>query len=189
MTQIKQMTTDIFLKPTLFLDRDGIVNERIMDGYVTSPEELVIRKDFIAAMKKLVPLFELIVIVTNQQGIAKGLMSEEDLEVVHQEMLEKLRKEGIFIDKVYHCPHREGTECGCRKPSVGMAEKAMEDFPSIDFQQSVMIGDSLSDILFGNKMGMTTVLISDSIPRPEIGSPMMPDFYFTTIQKFADTIS
>lgn len=173
---------------TLFLDRDGIVNERIMGGYVKSPDELVIRDDFIAAMKKIANLFGRIVIVTNQQGVAKGLMSENDLNAVHQKLTDILLKSGISIDKIYYCPHLDGTKCGCRKPDTGMAEKAKQDFPAIDFQQSIMIGDSLSDILFGNRMDMKTVLISDIISKPEIGSSIMPDFYYQTMQEFADSI-
>lgn len=174
---------------TLFLDRDGIINERIIGGYVTTPNELIIRNDFVLAMKKIAKLFGHIFIITNQQGVAKGIMTEKDLTEIHHLLEEQLQKEGIFIDKIYYCPHLEGESCGCRKPAIGMAEKAKQDFPVIDFAKSVMIGDSLSDIAFGNRAGMKTVLIADSIPKTELDSLLMPDFYFTSIQEFAETIS
>ncbi|MDL2309385.1 HAD family hydrolase [Bacteroidales bacterium OttesenSCG-928-C03] len=174
---------------TLFLDRDGVINERIVGDYVKTPATLVLREDFVKGMKILAPLFRRTIIVTNQQGIAKDLMTEEDLVAVHQSLLQKLAQEGIFIDKIYHCPHLEGSHCGCRKPETGMAKQAKSDFPEIDFHKSMMIGDSLSDILFGNKLGMKTVLITNSIPKPELESPMVPDFYSPSIQQFAESIN
>ena len=147
---------------TLFLDRDGVVNKKIENDYVRNWEQFEFLPNVIEALKILNSLFDRIIIVTNQRGIGRGLMSEKDLEDIHKNMLSVLNKEGIKIDKVYYCPHDYKKEtCNCRKPKIGMALLAKKDFPDIDFRDSIMVGDSLSDIEFGKKAGMKSFLIGN----------------------------
>ncbi len=144
----------------LFLDRDGVINKRIMAGYVKTPGDFVLIRGVKTAMKKFNRLFDTIVVVTNQQGIGKGLMTEEDLERVHQKLSAILRKSGGRIDAYYFCPDLATKEKSCRKPAITMALQAKKDFPEIDFAQSTMVGDSLTDMEFGKRLGMKTVFVN-----------------------------
>jgi D-glycero-D-manno-heptose 1,7-bisphosphate phosphatase len=148
---------------TLFLDRDGVINKKIEGDYVRSWSQFEFLPNVIEALKILRSIFGRIIIVTNQRGIGRGLMTHKDLEVIHKNMLSILQKEKITIDKIYYCPHDYEKEiCFCRKPNIGMGLQAKRDFPEIDFKKSIMVGDSLSDIEFGNRLGMFSILIGNS---------------------------
>lgn len=147
---------------TLFLDRDGVINVKLEGDYVKKIEEFKFAKNAIKAIAKAKLLFGKILVVTNQQGIAKGLYTEDDLNKVHAYMQEQLAKENAQVDKIYYCPALNGDiRFNCRKPDIGMALQAKNDFPEIDFSKSVMVGDSISDMEFGRKLGMYTVFISE----------------------------
>ena len=140
----------------VFLDRDGVINEKMPEGsYVTNWNDF----KFISGVKEALSLLSKtdfkIIIVTNQRGIAKKSLSEQDLIEIHLKMLDEIKKSGGRIDKIYFCPHEEG-ECNCRKPLPGMLYKADEEF-SIDFKNSWILGDSSSDIELGKKLGCKTV--------------------------------
>lgn len=145
---------------TLFLDRDGVVNERLPGNYVKSPEEFRFLSGTPGAIASLSEIFGRIVIVTNQQGIGKGLMTEEDLYIIHGFMMNEIQDAGGTIDAIYFSPHLEQENHPMRKPDTGMALLAKQDFPEIDFKRSVMVGDGLHDMAFGRKLGMICVYIS-----------------------------
>jgi histidinol-phosphate phosphatase family protein len=134
---------------TLFLDRDGVINKRIPDGYVTRVEEF----EFLPGSKKAIAhfasIFKYILVVTNQQGIGKGLMSEADLEAIHHNMRMEIHTAGGRIDEIYYCPELKEKNPQCRKPEIGMFLQACDDFPEIRPSKSIMVGDSDSDIQFG----------------------------------------
>lgn len=144
---------------TLFLDRDGVINELRPEDYVKSEEEFLWLPGSKEAIRDLSKILGLIVVVTNQQGIGKGMMTEYDLEKIHWKMQSELEAIGGKIDRVYYCPHLASVQPKCRKPETGMAEEAKSDFPEIDFNKSIMIGDSCSDIDFGSRLGMITVKV------------------------------
>jgi histidinol-phosphate phosphatase family protein len=148
---------------SLFLDRDGVINERLPDDYVKNCEQFILLPGVVEAMKIFSEIFGHIFVVTNQQGIGKGLMSENDLTVIHDFMTDTIKKNGGRIDHVYYSPYLESEHHPTRKPAPGMALQAKKEFPNIRFHQSVMVGDSISDMLFGKNLGMTTVFISDEI--------------------------
>jgi len=173
---------------TLFLDRDGIINERMVDDYVRNENLFVFKEDFLSAIPAFRANFGKIIIITNQQGIAKGLMSETDLHSVHQYLLDTLHRKSISIDAVYHCPHFQASGCSCRKPNIGMAQQAQKDFPSIDFKKSLMVGDSLSDILFGKRCGMLTALVSDSLHPFHPDTVAIPDYYVKNLSELSSLI-
>jgi len=149
---------------SLFLDRDGVINKRIVDDYVKSVDEFHFIEGSLAAIAELSKLFERIVVVTNQQGIGKGIMTERNLSDVHRYMLSEIEREGGKIDAVYFAPQLSSENSEMRKPNPGMALQAKQDFTEIDFSKSVLIGDSDSDVRFGQNLGMITVKLDNIDP-------------------------
>ncbi len=147
-------------KWTLFLDRDGVINKKLPNDYVKRIEEFVFIKGSVEAVTGLNRYFERTVVVTNQQGIGKGIMTKDDLKEVHAYMNNKIGEAGGKIDKVYFSPELASSNSIYRKPNTGMAEEARKDYAEIDFKKSVMVGDSLSDMQMGKRVGMITVHIS-----------------------------
>ena len=147
---------------TLFLDRDGVINQKLEGRYVTNFNEFVFVKNSDLAIRKLHKIFKRILIVTNQQGIGKGIMTEDDLNLLHLQMQRKLNPDFDLIDKIYFCPCLEGDSCNCRKPKTGMLEEAKLDFPEIIIKKSFLIGDSESDIQAGNKFGLKTIKVNET---------------------------
>ncbi|MFL5753460.1 MAG: D-glycero-alpha-D-manno-heptose-1,7-bisphosphate 7-phosphatase [Bacteroidia bacterium] len=146
---------------TLFLDRDGVINKKLENDYVKHWVEFEFLDGVLDALKKCNELFGKIVIVTNQQGIGKGIYRIEDLELIHKNMLYEIAYFKGRIDKVYFSPHLASENHPSRKPGTGMAEQAKKDFPEIDFSRSIIAGDSLSDMEFGRNTGMKTAFIGE----------------------------
>ena len=171
----------------LFLDRDGTLNERIIDGYVTRPEDFRVIDGVLEAMAIFAHKFDQIFIVTNQQGIGKGLMSVADLEAIHDGFLRQVEAAGGRIDRIYFCQALKAEHSFMRKPSIGMALQARRDFPDVKLRQSVMVGDTESDMLFGRRAGMKTVLVG---PEPEIAHkiPHLVDYYYPNLLGYARTL-
>ena len=147
---------------TLFLDRDGVINTRKFGGYITSPDEFEFNPKVLESIAYFTQTFNKIIIVTNQQGVGKGLMTEEALKTVHSFMISEIEKKSGKIDSIYYCTDLADSDNNCRKPSPVMAQKAIADNPEIDINKSIMVGDSLSDIEFGKNAGMKTVFITSS---------------------------
>ena len=147
---------------TLFLDRDGVINKRIFGGYVRSIDEFEFLPGVLDSIKIFSEKFGRIVIVTNQQGVGKGLMSEHQLEIVHEHLESSVTDHGGSIDAILYCTDLAYSEGNCRKPSPEMANKAKQVFPEILFEKSIMVGDSTSDIQFGRNAGMKTIFITSS---------------------------
>ncbi len=143
----------------LFLDRDGVINRRLPGDYVRQWEAFAFLPGVLPALRALAGQYRRIFIITNQQGIGKGLMTEADLFSVHQAMLGAIESAGGRIDGIYYCPHLASDRCRCRKPATGMAERARHDFPEVDFARSVMVGDSWSDLQLGQTLGMKNVWV------------------------------
>lgn len=167
---------------TLFLDRDGVINIRIIDGYVIQTDEFEFMPHVLDAFKIFKEKFKRIIIVTNQQGVGKGIMTCEDVDSVHDYMIKEIENHGGKIDKVYFCPQLKSVADNYRKPSPKMAYFAKDDFPEIDFSKSIMIGDMNSDIEFGKNAGMRTVFIGDN----EL--TLNPDDRFDSLYDFAKSI-
>ena len=175
-------------KWSLFLDRDGVINERIIDGYVKKWEEFSFLPGVLDAMKLLDKFFGRIVVVSNQQGVGKELMTEQDVNGLHKKLIEHTQNQGGRIDAAYFSPHLAKEGNIMRKPNVGMALKARREFPEIRFKQSVMAGDSLSDMLFGRRLGMKTVFISENIRDLRKGYKLI-DFSYPDLQTFASHLN
>ncbi len=153
---------------SLFLDRDGVINRRLPGAYVREWPEFQWLPGALEAIAGLSQKVGRAFVVTNQQGIGKGLMSEESLARIHARLLKAVEAAGGRIDAIYHCPDLASTGPNCRKPSPAMGRRAREEFPEVDFRRSVMIGDSLSDMQFGQALGMYNVLITTKTEEEEI---------------------
>jgi D-glycero-D-manno-heptose 1,7-bisphosphate phosphatase len=147
---------------TLFLDRDGVINKKLEERYVRNFSEFKFIKGSLQAISQLSTIFNRIIIVTNQQGIGKGLMSDSDLNKLHLKMNQRIELSAGKIDKIYYCPHLANLECNCRKPKTGMILQAKVDYPSINFEKSYLIGDSDSDIEAGKRMDLKTIKVDDN---------------------------
>ncbi len=155
-------STDIFpprALSTVFLDRDGVLNRKLPEGrYVTTWSEFHPLPGVPQAIARLNRAGLRLIVVSNQRGIALGLYSADDVRNIHAALQTWLHAHGAHIDAFYFCPH-DNLQCNCRKPLPGLFQQARADFPQIDAASSVMIGDSLSDIEFGHRLGMKTVYI------------------------------
>lgn len=171
---------------TLFLDRDGVINQRIPGAYIEFPWQFEFTENCLEALVIFNKIFKRIVVVTNQQGIGKGIMTEKQLSDLHLFMKKAIKRAGGKIDKIYHCPGLEKDNPDCRKPNTGMALQAKTDFPEIDFSKSVMVGDSVSDMEFGKRMHMITVLIEGKV----VGSDHddLIDFKYSSLFDFAKSM-
>uniref|UniRef100_A0A7C4TB22 D,D-heptose 1,7-bisphosphate phosphatase n=1 Tax=candidate division WOR-3 bacterium TaxID=2052148 RepID=A0A7C4TB22_UNCW3 len=160
----------------VFLDRDGVINKKPPEGeYVISWEGFKFLPRVPEAIRRLNELKILVIIITNQRGVALGYLTEKKLNEIHQKMLRELKNLGALIDAIYYCPHDKGT-CLCRKPEVGLFLQAKKDFPEIDFLSSFVVGDSRSDIEAGKKLGCKTILISPGLKEDDTNNLPSPHF-------------
>lgn len=171
--------------PTLFLDRDGVINVRTPGNYVKIPAEFVFEPRGPEALGLLSPYFSRIVVLTNQSGIGKGLMTESQLAIVHVYMLTGIRLAGGRIDGIYYCPHRSDAGCNCRKPATGMALQAQTEFPEIDFGDAWLVGDSVCDMELAQALGIRTVLIEGKEEEASLLAEMPLDHRFESLWDFA----
>lgn len=148
-------------KPIAFLDRDGVIN--IPTGkphtYITKWDDFTFLPDVDEAISLLNSAGYYVVVVTNQRGVARGKLSENDLRTIHDNMISELLSKGARIDGVFYCPHEGG--CDCRKPKDGLLRQAISQFP---FQKegSFLVGDSESDIQAGKAFGVRTVYVGEN---------------------------
>jgi histidinol-phosphate phosphatase family protein len=153
---------------TLFLDRDGVINKRLVDDYIKRWDEFEFLPGVLESIAVFSKLFGKIIVVTNQQGVGKGWMTESELKEINQKMIEDIEDAGGRVDGVYYCTDLKNIPANCRKPSTVMFEKAKKDFPEIVASKSIMAGDSQSDIDFGRNAGMYTVFIGGENNRANV---------------------
>lgn len=171
---------------TLFLDRDGVINyEKKMD-YIYHYKEFVFHDRVKEALKIFPKYFGKTIIVTNQRGIGRGLMSEEDLLQIHMQMLEDIRNSGGRIDDIFYCTSIDN-EHPDRKPNPGMAYLAQKKFPPIDLKKSIMVGNTLSDMQFGRNAGMFTIHVRTTHPDIELPHELI-DLSFVDLFEFATVL-
>jgi len=154
------------LDSALFLDRDGVINRKIVGDYVRNLSQLELLPGAIDAIARLCKHFKYVIVVTNQQGIGKGLMSDADVVEIHDYIIKQVETAGGRIDRIYCCPSLKTANDPNRKPGTGMGLQAKRDFEDIDFSRSLMIGDSASDMQFAERLGMPRVFIDTGDPVP-----------------------
>lgn len=154
------------MKKAIFLDRDGVLNRKAEGGdYIKRWSEFEFLPLAATAIRLLSRTDYMLIVVTNQRGIARGLMSEGDLQHIHDSMCAELRHTGGRIDQIYYCPHDIEDRCNCRKPGTGMLLKA-RDLLGVDLQGSYLVGDSVSDMEAGFNAGCKElILIGTNIPQ------------------------
>ncbi len=158
-------------KRAVFLDRDGTIN--VEKNYLYKIEDFEFIDGVLEALKKLSDAGFLLIIITNQSGIARGYYTEKDYEILNSWLLETFAKNGIKISASYFCPHlpdasveRYRTLCNCRKPNTGLFEQAVKDF-NIDLKKSFAIGDKIRDLAICEKSECGGFLIGNN-EKPEI---------------------
>ena len=142
---------------TLFLDRDGVVNVWLPGDYVKKWGEFRFNDGFLDFIGRYSGSFKHIFIVTNQRGVGKGVMTQEQLEDIHSRMLDEISRAGGRIDHIYLCTATDNAD-PMRKPNTGMAHQAMRDYPDVCMERSLMIGDQPSDREFAVNCGMDFLL-------------------------------
>lgn len=167
---------------TLFLDRDGVINVRLIDDYVKNINEFEFLPCVLDAFRIFAERFGKIIIVTNQQGVGKGLMTLDAVALIHDFMKKQIENQKGRVDAIFVCPQLKTEPDNFRKPSPKMAYMAQVDFPEINFEKSIMIGDSNSDIEFGHNAGMHTILIGDEATKS------IADDRFDSLIQFAKTL-
>lgn len=171
---------------TLFLDRDGVINEDKEGSYIFNPDEFLFMNGAPALFKKLTEKFNRIVVVTNQRGVGRGLMTEQSLTDINQKMCTEIEKTGGKISAVYYCTsiHNDHPE---RKPNPGMALKAQKDFRDIDLSRAIVVGNNISDMQFGKNAGIYTVFVKTTRPNQSLPHPDI-DLAFDSLEDFAKAL-
>ncbi len=170
---------------TLFLDRDGVINHE-SDTYIFHAREFVFYEGALEALKIFNEIFGTIVIVTNQRGVGRKMMTEGDLLDIHESMLDQITATGGRIDRIYYCT-ADDNDHPHRKPNPGMALLAMKDFPVISKTRSIMVGINMSDMQFGKNAGLYTVLLTTTGTRVELPHPLV-DLQFDSLISFARSL-
>jgi len=146
-----------------FLDKDGTINEDV--GYLDDPNKLVLLPRAAEAIKRLNEHGFKVIIISNQSGIAKGILTEDILQTIDKKLQKELLKLGAYVDAIYYCPHHPEhglypykKVCQCRKPHPGLVKRAEKEH-NIDLKSSYFVGDKLSDIETGKAVGIKTILV------------------------------
>lgn len=168
---------------TLFLDRDGVININKPESYVFHRGEFIFTEGALEALCALNEMFGRIIVVTNQRGVGKGLMTLEALHDIHDYMKETVEKTCGRIDDIFYCISTDDAHPD-RKPSPGMAHKAREKYPEIDFSKSIMVGDKSADMQWGKNIGALTVWITSETYQHSV-DPSLVDLTCTSLAEFA----
>lgn len=171
---------------TLFLDRDGVINYEKKDDYIRNWQEFKFYEEAKEAIKIFAEKFGKIIVVSNQRGVGRNLMTEEDLVDIHGNMQAEIEASGGRIDGIYHCTDIDPKNV-YRKPNPGMAFRAIKDFPGIDPGRSIIVGNKPSDMLFGKNAGMYSVYIASTHPQTPFPHPDI-DLRFNSLMEFAKAL-
>ncbi|MBP6000083.1 MAG: HAD-IIIA family hydrolase [Sediminibacterium sp.] len=171
---------------TLFLDRDGVINHEKNEDYIRHWGEFEFYAESLIALPLLAQKFNKIIITTNQKGIGKGLMTDADLANIHQHMTNKILELGGRIDAIYYCSDLNNDSYN-RKPQPGMAFQAKTDFPNIDLNKAIMVGNRMSDMEFGRNAGMHTVYLATTHPEAPFPDTRIDD-RFDHLFQFAQAL-
>ncbi|MDO8664767.1 MAG: HAD-IIIA family hydrolase [Candidatus Liptonbacteria bacterium] len=174
------MSHKSFINRAVFLDRDGVINREV--DVLRNIKQLKLLPDAAKAVEKINKLGFLAVILTNQPVIARGWLTEKDVEKINAVLIKRLGKKNAKIDAIYYCPHHPNAnlkkyrmKCSCRKPNTGLIKKATKEF-KIDIKKSFMVGDRTADILAGKRAGLKTILVKTGYAGKDGKHKIEPDF-------------
>ena len=178
----------------VFLDRDGTIIEEV--NYLRRIEEMVVFPFAVQALRKLKAAGYLNVVISNQSAIARGFLSESDLETIHEALARRLKRDGARVDAFYFCPHhaeatveKYRTVCECRKPRPGMIFQAASDL-QIDVKASFVVGDRVGDVGAAREAGCRSVLVKTGYGEAalkELGD-LQPDYIAENLLEAAEWI-
>ena len=180
----------------IFLDRDGTINKYV--GFVRSPEEFELIDGVSDTIKKLNDSGYLVIVITNQPVIARGEVSVDGLNIIHNKMETLLGKAGAYVDAIYYCPHHphkgyEGEvkelkiDCDCRKPKTGLIDRAVLDY-NIDLEHSYIIGDSTMDMKLAENAGIKGILVKTGVAGNDNKFDAIPYYTCDTLNDAVDHI-
>jgi heptosyltransferase-2 len=156
--------TNLLSGYTIFLDRDGTLNPD--PGYIKSPDQFELFPGVSEALARLKQAGARLIVVTNQSGIARGLLSRKDLDAVHMKLKRLLDGAGVTLDAIYFCPHHPDDGCECRKPNRGMIDQAVRE-RGVNLDRSYLIGDHLRDIELAKRVGARSILVTTGVVSPQ----------------------
>lgn len=189
MRKISNWSADMKKQPAIFLDRDGVLNQE--KSYITDIEQLHLFDYAKTCIEQLKKCGYLTIVISNQSAVGRNMMGEDALKHINQYMMKQL-----FLDAIYYCPHwycenkqesKYNKICRCRKPNVGMIEKALTDF-SIDLSHSYLVGDRKTDIETGKNINIKTVLVKSGYKEWKEALILSPDFVFKDLKEFVQYI-
>jgi D-glycero-D-manno-heptose 1,7-bisphosphate phosphatase len=170
------------LKACVFLDRDGVINVPPVAGwYILNPKEFRLIDGVREAIRQLNAAGYLVIVITNQRCVSRGLIDEAGLAQIHAKLRDLLAP-GAYLDAIYYCPHSNEAGCDCRKPKPGLLIRAAQDF-GIDPATSFMVGDSVGDIRAGKAFGCKTILVDSGRKEEESGADYRVDSLFDAITR------
>ncbi len=183
-------------KKAIFLDRDGTIT-RHTDNFIVRPRQLFILPHVVEAIKIFNELGFMVVIITNQAVISRGLITPKEMENLHSNLIERLKRKKADIDGVYFCPHHPdgkippyNIKCNCRKPNPGLILKAISEF-NIDPKKSFMIGDAIIDVLAGQNAKVKTIQVKTGPGHPRLDKMygnIKPDFTSKNLKEAAKIV-
>nr|WP_272937874.1 HAD family hydrolase [Mycolicibacterium iranicum] len=172
----------------LFLDRDGVINRQIVGDYVRGWHDFEWLPHARSALRSLRVWAPHLVVVTNQQGVGKGLMRCEDVADIHQRMRTELAEHSVALDAVVFCPHLESSNCDCRKPRPGMVLSWLREHPSVVPSLSIMAGDSHTDIELAHTVAAVTGSCASILIGGRADQDVAADMAFSSLSDFADAV-
>ncbi len=171
---------------TIFIDRDGVINHEKHLDYIHTWDEFVFYEGVKDAIKIFAEVFNRVVVVTNQKGVGKGLTKLEDLNTIHANMKAAIEEAGGRIDAIYFCADLN-EDSPNRKPNPGMGLMAKNDFPEIDFNKAIMIGNTISDMEFGRNLGVHTVFLPTTRPDVDLNDQRI-DLVTDSLRSFSELL-
>ena len=179
------------MKTAVFLDRDGVINQNRDDDYVKSWHEFAFLPGSRKAIQRLLKEDVPIIVISNQAGIGKGLVSDATVQEINRRLVAQTSVAGRKISAAYYCPHRVEDGCECRKPKPGMLLKAAAEW-DLDLTRCYLVGDAMSDIEAGSAVGCTTLLVKTGRGRKASQERQkwktQPDFIVEDLAQAVETI-
>ncbi len=171
---------------TIFLDRDGVINRNLHNNYVKKWDEFEFLPKAKEAIKTLTDANWNIIVISNQAGIGKGVMSAQTVEEINARMIEHIEDHGGKVEAVYYCPHRPDEGCKCRKPQPGLLLRAIREF-GIELSGTYLIDDKITDIQAGKRVGCATILVKTGCGEECIERrnqwPIAPDYIVSDLNE------